>query len=113
MTFIRNIVRKFGFDVVRYPIRHKRTEVSIVNEWRKNRFKLIHNHNIDLILDVGANDGHFGLELRANGYKGQIISFEPLLDAFAILKERASHDPSWQALNYAIGDSNSVSEINV
>jgi FkbM family methyltransferase len=113
MTLVRNLIRKFGFDIVRYPYRYKRTKVSIINDWRKNRFKLIQHYKINVVLDVGANDGHFGLELRDSGYQGQIISFEPLKDEFFKLKERASHDPSWQVFNFALGDINTKAEINV
>lgn len=110
---LRNIVRRLGFDIVRYPYKYKRTKIDVINEWRNNRFKLIHHNSIDLILDVGASDGHFGAELRKNGYTGQIISFEPLSDAFLKLKERAKLDTSWLVFNHALGESNVNTEINI
>lgn len=40
----------------------------------------------DCVIDVGANVGHYTLHLSACvGATGRVISFEPLLDAFALL----------------------------
>ena len=50
---------------------------------------------IDTILDVGANTGQFGWEMRRAGYDGRIISFEPLSGAHADLTLRARQDPLW------------------
>jgi len=110
---LRKLLRRLGFDIVRYPYKHIHRVVSISNEWQENRFKLIHKNNIDLVLDVGANDGRYGLQLRDNGYTGQIISFEPLKEEFLSLKHKASNDPMWKAFNFALGDSNTNLFINV
>lgn len=50
----------------------------------------------DLVLDVGANAGFFGQELRHAGYKGRIISFEPLSEAHAKLVAAASGIDGWE-----------------
>jgi FkbM family methyltransferase len=69
---------------------------------------------IDLILDVGANIGQFAREIRAFGYAGRIVSFEPLADAHRSLAEAASNDGAWQVHpRCAIGDRDGEIAINV
>jgi FkbM family methyltransferase len=71
------------------------------------------NRGIDLVLDVGANTGQFGNLLRQLGFRGRIVSFEPLKDAFATLRQRASHDALWECHNLALGDSDRTASLNV
>ena len=73
--------------------------------------KLIKQHKIDLILDVGANFGQFGTDMRNMGYLGQIISFEPVNKCYQHLSSIA--DDKWQIENFALGDKNSKEEINI
>ncbi|WP_425229468.1 FkbM family methyltransferase [Sphingomonas sp.] len=65
----------------------------------------------DLVLDVGANNGQFGKELRAFGYRDRIVSFEPLAIAHARLTSTACNDDKWMvaprgALGAARGTAN-------
>ena len=69
---------------------------------------------IDLVLDVGANRGQFAQELRANGYRGSIVSFEPLSSAHAELVVAAKHDPAWRVHErVALGASEGSIIINI
>ena len=68
----------------------------------------------DVIFDVGANAGQFAQGLRASGYHGHIISFEPLSGAYATLVATASSDPLWDvAERCAVGASDSWARINI
>lgn len=58
---------------------------------------------MDCVLDVGANSGIYGTELRLIGYDGLILSFEPDPDVFPALKARAAGDGRWHAFDYALG----------
>ncbi|HTW78930.1 MAG TPA: FkbM family methyltransferase [Terracidiphilus sp.] len=57
----------------------------------------VRDRGIDLVIDVGANTGQFGESLRAGGYQGKIVSFEPFSAAFQILKQKADADGNWEA----------------
>lgn len=64
---------------------------------------------IDLLLDVGANIGQYVIENRQQGYLGQVVSFEPLPQAYDTLLENAAGDPLWMlqarcAVGSAIGE---------
>jgi len=58
---LKNYLRKQGFDVVRH----------------KELSELLNVHQIDIVLDIGANDGGYASETRASGWVGPIVSFEP------------------------------------
>jgi FkbM family methyltransferase len=69
---------------------------------------------IDLLLDVGANKGQYARALRISGYKGDILSFEPLRAAHTRLLALAGNDPNWTiADRMAVGDRSCEVEINV
>jgi FkbM family methyltransferase len=78
------------------------------------RRKLFDSYGIDLILDVGANIGQFAHQMRTDlGYTGKIISFEPLSSAFELLRNKASGDPKWEVINFALGEVSTMAEINI
>ena len=59
--------------------------------------------DISTVLDVGANVGQFGIDLRISGYKGQIISFEPVAEYFESLKKISNKFGNWEAIQIGIG----------
>jgi FkbM family methyltransferase len=68
---------------------------------------------IDTLFSVGANRGQYALQLRRTGYRHRIISFEPLKSAFRVLEQNAANDPLWTVNNFALGDEDRISVINV
>ncbi|HEX4709638.1 MAG TPA: FkbM family methyltransferase [Phenylobacterium sp.] len=51
---------------------------------------------VDAVFDVGANEGQYATQLRRDiGYKGAIISFEPIPEVAARLRAKAEADPLW------------------
>ena len=77
------------------------------------RRRLLADRGVDLVVDGGANVGQYGLELRGGGYRGRILSYEPLADAAAQLAGRCAADPRWQARRAALGTEDGEAEIHV
>ena len=74
---------------------------------------LINHYKIDLVLDVGANHGQFGVTLRNEGYKGEIHSFEPVSHSFVYLQKTCLDDEKWFAHKLAMGAADGKDVINV
>lgn len=101
---LRKFLRDRGFDIVRY---------SYNSHPLARRARLIASYNITTVLDVGANAGYYAKQLREIGFKGRIISFEPLGSAYKELSENAKSDPLWETLNFALGSEGGQVEINI
>lgn len=101
-TMIKKWLRNQGLQISKYP-----------DEELERRLIMLKNYNIDTILDVGANIGQYALKMRDHGYQKKIISFEPLKSAFETLKAVSVKDKNWSINNFALGDSDSGSLINI
>jgi len=73
----------------------------------------IQDRAVDVVIDVGANFGQFGESLRAKGYGGRIISFEPVEASFQILSRKAAGDDKWQVHQCGLGAAAGEAVINV
>jgi FkbM family methyltransferase len=91
---IHRTLHRIGLDLVRYP-----GSTTVLGR----RLRLLRHYGVDLVLDVGANVGQYGALLRAIGYRGHIVSFEPLPDAYAELARVAGQDRAWEVVNVALG----------
>lgn len=102
---VKNLAQKFGIQINRY---------NPSESYEARIFRQIEVHRIDTVIDVGANDGGYGRGLRQGGFKGQILSFEPLPDAHQKLLTTADKDPKWfVADRQAIGNTDGQIDINV
>ena len=75
--------------------------------------ELLNFYNIDLVLDVGANEGQYAGYLRSIGYNNQIVSFEPLTSAFTLLNAQCANDKKRSCIKIALGDKDEVATINI
>ena len=99
------MLHRVGFELRRFSVEQSENARFI---------SMLRTHNVNLIFDVGANAGQFGVLLREIGFDGKIISFEPLSDAREILLNISKNDPLWQiALQTAIGEENGEIEIQI
>lgn len=102
---LRRIARSFGFDIVRYdPLNSPNLALA----------SMLKEHEVDLVIDVGANSGQFGRALREARYKNRIVSFEPLVSAHSLLERSSAGDSNWLVhAPIALGDAPGKSTINV
>ena len=70
-------------------------------------------YGVDTVFDIGANAGMSGRYLRNLGFRGTIVSCEPVLRYYRELEREAANDPSWLCENIAVGDAEGEMEINV
>jgi FkbM family methyltransferase len=103
--WIKRGFKALGQDLQRYrPELHDTQRV----------LRYLRDRNIATVFDVGANKGQFAQRLRAGGYRGRIVSFEPLPDAHAVLVETARADADWQvAERCALGAARGEAEIHI
>jgi FkbM family methyltransferase len=103
---LKSGVRHFGYDIIQHPM----------PDWyllRAGLSELFETLQINCVIDVGANYGQYGDFLRQIGYKGRIVSFEPVSASFKRLSERTKNSSGWQAYNLAVGATNDVLEMHV
>jgi FkbM family methyltransferase len=81
--------------------------------WKRQFVNQLKSRQVDAVLDVGANSGQYAMGLRKRGYKGRIVSFEPLAGPFSDLQNNAAKDPLWDCRRYALGDVDGTISINV
>jgi FkbM family methyltransferase len=99
--------RHLGLDVNRY---------NAVESAEARFFALFKTHEIETVIDVGANDGGYGALLRRGGYTGSILSFEPLEAEHGRLTAAAAADPGGRWFVHprtALGSENGEVEIHV
>jgi FkbM family methyltransferase len=102
---VRQFALKLGIELNRY---------NPAQSQRARMLKLLAHHGIDTVLDVGANDGGYGRLVREVGFRGDILSFEPLADAHRKLTASAQGDERWfVAPRMALGSEDGEIEINV
>jgi FkbM family methyltransferase len=103
--FAKRLLRNVGYDLVSY---------SIGSDPNLAFCKALASHDVQLIVDVGANTGQYGLFVRRAGYNGPILSFEPMKTEHELLLRRSKSDSKWTiAPPMAIGDHDGLIEINI
>ncbi len=105
--FVQRLARSAGIVVARPH--------NLYAEWQPIQisrfFDLCH---IDTVLDVGANAGQYALMLRDRvGYRGPIISCEPIPSLAVQLREISSGDPAWRIEECAVSEQTGSTALNL
>ena len=104
-SFFKQMLRRFDFEFRNF---------SVEKSENARFFTMLSYHRVNTIFDIGANEGQFGVILRDFGYRGKIISFEPLTQAREELLKISQKDSLWKvAPQAAIGDENGEIEIHI
>jgi FkbM family methyltransferase len=77
------------------------------------RERLLREAGVELVIDVGAHAGEYGRALRESGYRGRIVSFEPIRSLFERLSAASARDGAWECRNRGIGARAETASINV
>ncbi len=102
--FVRTGATRVGCQIGRFP------GVEVLGNHLLTVFTQL---NVNCVLDVGAHVGQYGRFLRNIGYRGEIVSFEPVPANFATLEKRCTRDKHWRAFRLALGHETGTLPINV
>jgi len=93
-----------GLGSLKQLLRHLGLDVQFTkNTLSAARKRVFEEKQTKIVVDVGANRGQYGSELRAQGFQGKIVSFEPIPACIALLKDKSQRDPNWQVEPFAVG----------
>ena len=101
---LRRTAMVAGLRVVRFP-----PQDSLQGHLQK----FLRRTRVNCVLDVGAHDGEYAEELREIGYKGRIVSFEPVQSSYEALVRKAKRFGNWIVHGWALGAGEGEREINV
>ena len=96
-AFVRRGLRSVGLSKIHHP--------SFAD--------LLAREGIRTVFDVGANAGHYGIDLRERGYRGRLVSFEPIASVFRELEANSRRDAAWDCYRIGLGDRDQAMEISV
>ena len=99
---IQRLARRLGYEVRQY------TRLRSLAAAREQLLE-----GIDVVLDVGANAGQYGEGLRELGFRGRLVSLEPVAEAFAELERRAAGDGAWDTVRVAASDFDGELTLNI
>ena len=102
---LRSLAHSSGYEVI---------SLECARANRRCVSTLLKEGQVNLVVDVGANSGQFAGWVREIGYRGRLMSFEPLLEAHQRLSRAARRDPFWTvAPRMALGDKSEEIDIHV
>jgi FkbM family methyltransferase len=108
MNPINRLLQPLGIQI------HRATRPSPT---KSNYVTLLEHFGINVVLDVGAHEGVSAQKLFDGGYRGRVISFEPIAKFFQKLDERAAQGRqrglAWETRPMGLGNEDATLAINV
>ena len=109
---VKRTLRRIAERVLDVRIVHH-GEVAPVFE-RDHLRRFFDRFQVDCVFDVGANAGQYASMLRKDvGYQGYLISYEPIPEMAAKLRELAAGDPAWFIEELALDAAAGSASLNV
>ena len=109
-TVIRHDIKTIEPDSIALIAKHQRHTAWFCHDLQLQWF--LDTRQVDLVVDVGANEGQFARRLR-HTYGGDIISFEPISAPFRRLEEAARNDSRWTVHQFALGSEETTATMHV
>jgi len=103
--FVKKLANSMGIKIVRQLSPKARVPPALMD--------FLRSRSVVTVYDVGANTGQYAIGLRQRGYRGRIISFEPVREVFLTLEKAAKSDTTWITHNLALGAEAGIATINV
>jgi FkbM family methyltransferase len=73
---------------------------------------VLRSGGVDCVVDAGANVGQYAQALRRSGYRGRIVSFEPVRASYAELERAARDDDDWWVRHEGLGSADGTATIH-
>lgn len=124
-TILSNVTRIFGCDIVRIGTTrsyilfqggmNQRQRENVLDEYllEQHLASLLSVYRVNIVLDVGANQGQYAHRLRVAGYDGHIVSFEPIEELYEMLLSISQVDEKWTINKFALGSADGQAQLNV
>jgi FkbM family methyltransferase len=74
---------------------------------------LLEKYSIKHVIDGGANEGQWAIEVLSKHGHLRVDSFEPSETVFEYLKDNSAKYPFWKVHNVALGDRNTTTSFNI
>ena len=98
-------------------VRRARSTIRRLADSRQSPYRSILRNvepiNDLVILDIGANIGQFGIDIRGAGFRGKIISFEPVAHSHRVLRDTIARFQPWDSFPIGLGSVEGDFTINV
>lgn len=105
MKIIPALASLVGYDAI-----SKRKNHQVLSRHLPHVLK---QQNIHTVIDVGANAGQFSSNLRAGGFSGTIVAFEPIPAMAKVLQQRFAADRLFRVHNCGLGEEEGEMNLNV